>query len=45
MVMRFMATWSAIGRQNPAEGASGELDPCWCLPDLQGPIRGRSGRG
>ena len=29
MAMRFVAIWSAIRRQGPAQGASGELGPSW----------------
>lgn len=36
MAMRFVAMWSAIGHQGPAQGASGGLDPYRRCPDLQG---------
>ena len=36
MAMRFVAIWSAIRRQGPAQGASGEFDPHRRCPDLQG---------
>ena len=36
MAMRFVAIWSAIRRQGPAQGASGEFDLHRRCPDLQG---------
>ena len=36
MAMRFVAIWSAIRHQGPAQSASGEFDPYRRCPDLQG---------